>query len=358
MADLNPALVKQFLHVPLAEGEAVREPQSVADDAQGKTVAVGLPVSHRSPPYRRLVARTHAHAFAQHASASAWMRQHHPAAFLAGVLAEAPGMWPASTLGHEARRWGVKLAPMCINRSGISYRAESAQVVRAPLTAVDGLSPDAARGIVQERLTGGKFVGVEDFYDRVDLSRDTLETLVKAGAFDVQGPRPNRLQVFYALQTVAHARKPGTRALLGPQVQAPDLPDLCADETLWLDLETKGVSESGRHPLDAHRTRLRDVGCKPPEALRHGEQAWTAGLIVARQKPPTAGGFAFYVLEDGASRAQAVISPDLWEAHRVLLRDAQALIVCGEATVRGRAVTLRVLRLSELPLSHVRQAAD
>ncbi|BDP44178.1 hypothetical protein DAETH_41470 (plasmid) [Deinococcus aetherius] len=58
MADLNTALVKQFLHVPLAEGEAVIEPESVADDAQGKTVAVGLPVSHRSPPYRRLVART------------------------------------------------------------------------------------------------------------------------------------------------------------------------------------------------------------------------------------------------------------------------------------------------------------
>lgn len=48
----DPTLVKQFLNVPLAEGEAVVEPQGVPDDAQGKTVAVGLPVSHSSPAYR------------------------------------------------------------------------------------------------------------------------------------------------------------------------------------------------------------------------------------------------------------------------------------------------------------------
>lgn len=53
MADLNTALVKQFLHVPLAEGEAVIEPESVADDAEGKTVVVGLLVSHSSTTYRR-----------------------------------------------------------------------------------------------------------------------------------------------------------------------------------------------------------------------------------------------------------------------------------------------------------------
>lgn len=53
VTDLNTTLVKQFLNVPLAEGEAVVEPQSVADHAQGKTVAVGLPVSHSSAAYQR-----------------------------------------------------------------------------------------------------------------------------------------------------------------------------------------------------------------------------------------------------------------------------------------------------------------
>jgi error-prone DNA polymerase len=295
-------------------------------------------------------AESHAHAFAQHSYASAWMRQHHPAAFLAGVLTEAPGMWPASTLSQEARRWGVRLAPACINRSGVSYRAETDRVVRVPLVAVDSLSVEAARQLVRERLTGGKFQSVEDFYDRVELKRDVLETLVKAGAFNQVDTQQNRREAYYVLHTVAHARKPGTRGLLSPESLAPDLPDLSADEAMLLDLQTKGVSETGRHPLDAHRARLRDVGCVPLSALRHGQMIWTAGLIVARQRPPTAKGFAFYVLEDSSSRIQAIISPDLWEAHRILLRDARALIVRGEAVVRGRAVTLRVTRLSELPV--------
>lgn len=303
-------------------------------------------------------AESHAHAFAQHCYASAWLRLHHPAAFVAGVLTEAPGMWTPNTISLEARRWGVRLAPACINRSGMSYRAETERVVRVPLTAVEGVSEDAARTIVQERLTGGKFRNVEDFYDRVALQRDVLETLAKAGVFDLVDARKNRRETFYVLHTVANARPPGTRALLGVAGEPPELPDLTPEEVVELDLETKAVTETGRHPLDAHRGRLRDLGCVPIAALRHGRQVWTAGVVVARQKPPTAKGYAFFVLEDSSGRVQVVISPELWEAHWKLLRDARALIVQGEATVRGRAVTLRLDRLSELPLRREKVAAD
>lgn len=83
----------------------------------------------------------------------------------------------------------------------------------------------------------------------------------------------------------------------------------------------------------------------------------TAGLVVARQRPPTAAGFAFYVLEDGFHRVQAIINPGLWEAHRQLLRDAAVLIVQGVAQVNGRSVTLQVERLSGFP-APVQLASD
>ncbi|MBB6018569.1 DNA polymerase III subunit alpha [Deinococcus radiopugnans] len=303
-------------------------------------------------------AESHAHAFAQHAYASAWMRHHHPAAYLAAFLTEAPGLWPPSTVSHEARRWGVSLRGVCINRSGMSYRAENTRTVRLPLSVVEGVSETAARRIVQERLTGGKYKNVEDVYDRVELGRGALDTLAKAGAFDALDPRQNRREASYVLHTIANARKPGTLGLLSPQTEPPELPVLSPNQQLSLDLETKGLSESGRHPLDAHRARLRDLGCVPLSGLRHGQGVWTAGLIVIRQRPPTARGFAFFVLEDASARIQAVISPALWEAHRALLRDARALIVQGEAAVHGRAVTLKVQRLSELPLGSWASAAD
>ena len=300
-------------------------------------------------------AESHSHAFAQHSYASAWMRHHHPAAFLAGVLSEHPGMWPVSTLSLDAGKRGVRLAPLCINRSGLTYRAETQRVVRVPLSAVVGLSLDAARRVVQERLTGGKFLGLEDVYNRCELQQDALENLVNAGAFDQLGL--NRREASYQVGVLAHARPPGKRGLLGPQLAPPELEPLSLDETLFLDLHTKGLSEGARHPLDAHRARLRDLGALPLGRLKHGQSAWTAGLIVARQKPPTAKGFAFFVLEDGFSRAQAVISPDLWAANRALLRDAHALIVQGEIRRQGQAVTLTVQRVVELPLALPRVAA-
>ncbi|GGR17981.1 error-prone DNA polymerase [Deinococcus ruber] len=292
-------------------------------------------------------AESHAHAFAQHSYASAWMRHHHPAAFLAGLLTEAPGMWPASTLAQEARRWGVTLSPIDVNRSGMSFRAERERSVRVPLK-VDGLGEEAVRRIVQERLVRGRFQSVEDLYDRVAIQRGALETLVQAGAFDGLGVQ--RRGAFYTLTVLANARPPGQRALLTPTGESPFLPELSEDELLSLDLCTKGYSEAGRHPLDAHRARLRDLGCIPLSQLRHGQQLWTAGLVIAWQRPPTAKGFAFFVLEDRHTRVQLIISPDLWEAHRQLLRDASALIAFGEARTNGRAVTLKALRLAGLPI--------
>ncbi|GGN46677.1 DNA polymerase III subunit alpha [Deinococcus daejeonensis] len=305
-------------------------------------------------------AESHAHAFAQHSYASAYMRRHHPAAYFAAFLTEAPGMWPASTIAAEAARRGVRLAGACVNRSGVSYRAESVHTVRVPLTAVEGVSTDTARRIVQERLTGGKFQGVEDFYDRVQIKRDALDVLVKAGAFDAIDRQKNRREAYFVLQTVAHARPPGTRALLAPEAALPDVPELPIDLQAALDTGLTGTTPTGRHPLDAHRARLRDLGCETLAHLRHGSSCWAAGVIVAKQRPPTAKGFAFYVLEDRSGRVQAIISPDLWEAHRALLRDARALIVRGQVTRQGRAVTVRVEGLAELPIrpGGAAQAAD
>jgi error-prone DNA polymerase len=292
-------------------------------------------------------AESHAWAFAQHSYASAYLRHHFPAPYLAAFLTEAPGMWPAHTIALEAGRWHVELLPLSLNRSEVAYRAESLKGVRIALTAVDGLSEEAARRIVLERHVGGPFRSIEEAYDRLPLSRDQHEQLAKAGAYG-----EDRRGALFTLTTLAHARPAGGRGLLAVDAQVPTLPALSQDELLRLDLSLTGVTASGRDLLDGHRGHLRDLGCVPMSGLKHGQNAWIAGVIVSRQKPPTARGFAFFIVQDGSERVQIIISPDLWEAHRVLLRDAGALIVYGNVTVQGRAVTLKVERLADLPILH------
>ncbi|WP_350245454.1 DNA polymerase III subunit alpha [Deinococcus sonorensis] len=296
-------------------------------------------------------AESHAWAFAQHSYASAYLRHHFPAPYLAAVLTEAPGMWPAQTIAQEARRWGVKLAPVHLNRSEVGYVAENLHTVRIGLGAIQGLGEAAARRIVRERELGGPYTSIQNAYDRLPLTSAQHMQIAQAGVY---GDHPRRKAV-YLLGTLAQARPAGQRALLGPETAAPDLTALTTDELLQLDVQTTGLTAGVGDVLDPHRLHLRALGCTPLARLRHGDQVWTAGTIVARQRPPTARGFAFYVLQDGPERVQVIISPDLWEAHRQLLRDASMLLVYGQVTRQGRAVTLRADQLADIRVALPRE---
>ena len=296
---------------------------------------------------------SHARAFARHAYASLWLKHRYPAEFLAGVLSEMPGMWPPATWRQEARRLGVPFLPLSINRSGLRYRVEGVggkKALRPPLTAAKGVSEEAARAILRERLRG-PFTSLEDFRARLhppvvlpesaklscgqtdlrkqvalpegqtDLRKqeDLLLALAKAGAFDELHPRREAL---------FRAGLPPGGPLLAEELPPPPLPPLAPGERLLLDLEAKGFSELPLHPLDLVRGRMREVGATPLSALRPGP-VLTAGLVVAKQKPPTAQGYAFLVLEDGPIRRQVVVPPGLWERRYALFRDAKLLLVAG-----------------------------
>jgi error-prone DNA polymerase len=288
-------------------------------------------------------AESHAWAFAQHAYAGAYLRLHHPACYLAAILSERPGMWSASTLRQEAKRWGVPVARLDLNRSGTSYRVERDDDrlrVRPPLTAVKGVPDELAADIVLERLHG-RYAGVEDLFERVVAPRDALEALARAGAFDRFTGRRDALYRIAALTTL---QRPGERSLLRGLPPTPPLPALELWERVVWNHDTLGFDPQGIHPIDLMRHELLELGATPLQRLE-GSFARTAGLVVSRQKPPTANGYAFFVLEDGPERLQLVIAPELWEDERLTFRDAPVLLAEGELYREGRAMTLRAQRV-------------
>src|SRR5699024_8234771 len=68
--------------------------------------------------------RAHAVAFAVPALQSAWLKAHHPAALYAGLLEHDPGMWPRRVIVSDARRHGVPVLPVHLNRSGTAHTVE------------------------------------------------------------------------------------------------------------------------------------------------------------------------------------------------------------------------------------------
>ncbi len=326
-------------------------------------------------------AESHAWAFALHAYASGWLRVHYPAEYMAAILTEEPGMWSRQTKRHEARDWGVPFLPFDVNRSGLHFRVERVagsggaspggsgsdgprghgpvpgdhaeapglvKAIRPPLSGITGVSEDAARKVMLERLSHGPFLGIEDLHERVALDRDVVEALVRAGALDDVQPRREAL---YRAGVLANSSEPGGRPLFSVPMKAPDLPRMTLPERFVWDYQTTRMSTLEVHAVDLVRDQLRELGCVPLLRLRRTPrktQVLTAGLVVGRQRPGTAKGFAFFVIEDGPVRAQVIISPDLWDEQRVLLRDASMLVVDGVVEDTGHQLTLKAVRLAEV----------
>ena len=146
--------------------------------------------------------KAHAAAFAVPTYQSAWLKARHPAAFLAGVLTHDPGMYPRRLILQEARRSGVEILPLDVNRSRAAYRVERVGRDPAGDTAgsprADGqlpgqgygirLSLSDVKGIRGEEVTRivdrAPYTCLEDFRDRAAAPAPVTERLLLAGAFD------------------------------------------------------------------------------------------------------------------------------------------------------------------------------
>ncbi|HZI96184.1 MAG TPA: DNA polymerase III subunit alpha [Actinomycetales bacterium] len=157
--------------------------------------------------------KAHAAAFALPTYQSAWLKAHHPAAFLAGVLTHDPGMYPKRLILDDARNLGIAVLGLDVNRSGETYRVEKVegidvldhegsggdQAPRSPGYRTDAAVPDGrgygirlsladVKGIssaeVARVVAGQPYHSLADFWHRARVTRPVAERLVVTGGFD------------------------------------------------------------------------------------------------------------------------------------------------------------------------------
>ncbi|MEI2648898.1 MAG: DNA polymerase III subunit alpha [Dermatophilaceae bacterium] len=140
--------------------------------------------------------KAHAAAFALPTYQSAWLKTHHPAAFIAGVLTHDPGMYPKRLILDDARSLGIEILGLDVNASTSTYAVERVPS-DAPPPAPDlpdgrgyGIRVSLAdvKGITESEIVqivaGQPYAGLADFAQRAAVSRPVLERLVLAGGFD------------------------------------------------------------------------------------------------------------------------------------------------------------------------------
>src|SRR5918993_3468049 len=133
----------------------------------------------------------HAASFAELAYASAYMRAHFPAEYLAAVLNSQPmGFYSPRAILNEARRIGLSILPPEVHLSGEGFTAEDSEAgaaLRVGLKYARGLSRKALSSILAER-SKAPFSSTLDLYRRTEVGRGALENLVKGGFLDALSP--------------------------------------------------------------------------------------------------------------------------------------------------------------------------
>jgi len=311
-------------------------------------------------------AESHALSFGLLVYASAWLRLHYPAAFLAAMLRAQPmGFYSSQSLVADARRHGVEVLRPDILKSGAyaglegaggatghgscllheqppvpttfdrtahfdtdDHRRDGAFAVRLGLDEVSGIGEKVALRIVAERERGGAFTSMNDLVRRVGLTTAQLEVLSAAGAFDTFG-----LERREAMWNAGNAAQ--DRAEFLPEsivaVQPPLFTLPSPLEELMSDLWATGLSTDS-HPVQHVRPVLEGRGVLTAASLasaESGRRIEVGGVVTHRQRPATASGITFLNLEDETGLVNVICSVGVWTRYRRIAREAPAMIIRG-----------------------------
>jgi error-prone DNA polymerase len=288
--------------------------------------------------------KAHAAAFALPTYQSAWLKTHHPAAFIAGLLTHDPGMYPKRLVLAEARQMNIATLPVDVNKSDITYRVESFQEtsgIRMALIDVAGISDAEALNIVRAQ----PYLDLTDFVRRSGASLPVTEKLIMVGAFDAIhdiNAKITRRDLLLHLADISRspaAALPGAQMTFGfkaPDLKPSGLPDLNQVERVQTEIETLGM-EVTSHLLNFYGHFLNSIGAVKSSDLlkqRSGSSILVAGVKIALQQPPVRSGkrVIFLSLDDGFGCSDATFFEDVLKQNPEF---AQTLFSAELLLVRG-----------------------
>ncbi|PYP72619.1 MAG: error-prone DNA polymerase [Gemmatimonadetes bacterium] len=339
--------------------------------------ARGVPESVAQRVFTQVIAfsefgfpKSHAAAFGLLAYQSAWLRHYHPVEYYCALFNNQPmGFYSLDVLGRDAQRNGIEIRLPDVNRSDVWCTIEretgngkrETGAVRVGLGFVRDWSEETATAVVTERERNGPFRSVGELVRRAPpkLKRSAIENVVWVGGCDGFGLTRRELLWQIGLWLPPREERGGDargRRQLELALNHPHehlrFGGLEPGERMLAEYAVLGFAVSG-HPLELLRQAL-PRGMAKSDALprlEHGTWVEVAGLVVARQRPETAKGFIFVLLEDEAGMVNVIVRPDVFQQHRAAIRGEPFLWVRGklakdDGTVNVVAEEVRGLRLN------------
>jgi DNA-directed DNA polymerase III PolC len=298
-----------------------------------------------------VVHNSHSASFALLVYTSAWLKHYEPAAFCAALVNSQPmGFYAPAQLVRDARAHGVEVRPVIATISDwdctLERRDDGRAALRLGLRLVKHLSQEGAARLLAARARRA-FDNVADLAERAALDRRDLEALAAADALATLAGHRHRavwqvtgVERTLPLLPAATAVDEGTPLLRAPR----EGQDIVADYgSLGLSLR--------RHPLALLRDKLQRRGVLPTQELweqPNGRLVRTAGLVITRQRPGSAGGVTFVTMEDETGYVNLIVWNRVAVEQRAALLDSRLLEVQGKLQREGDVQHVIAQRLTDL----------
>ena len=317
------------------------------------------------PPFARYgFNRSHAACYALIAYHTGWLKANYPTEFMTALLAaESADVEKIALFVEEARAMGTEVLAPDINESFADFTVVADKKIRFGLGAIKNVGANIVGALIEERYSGGRFVSLADFAERVahkDFNKKSLESLIKCGAMDALGERAKLLE---NLDTILDYNRESQKAKVGgqaslfsavPEISVPsiylrDTDPAPRPERLRWEKELLGLYVT-EHPIQEYAERLRENRVLPLKDLTvqyRNRTVSVGGLVSAVQKITTKSGepMLFVKMEDTGGRTEVLVfpkilakNPGLWQQEKVLIvrgrvsdKDGIAKILCEEA---------------------------
>ncbi|MBI2042684.1 MAG: DNA polymerase III subunit alpha [Candidatus Nealsonbacteria bacterium] len=299
--------------------------------------------------------RSHAASYATIAYQTAWLKCHYPVEFMAAVLtSEKADFDRISLVIGECKKGGIEVLPPDINESFMNFSVvPKKNQIRFGLLAIKNVGQNIIENILKERKEGGHYVSIDNFVSRVsskDLNKKSLESLIKAGAFDKLGERNQLLTNLE--QLLSHARETqkskanGQKGLFdlsanntvtGFKMALTASPTASGTEKLTWEKELLGLYVSG-HPIRKYKNIIAER-CLPIGQIQQdlvGKLVKIGGVISSIKKIITKKGqpMMFVNIEDETSKIEVVVFPSTMENYPTSFQENKVVMISGKVDFR------------------------
>ena len=309
---------------------------------------------------------------------TAYLKANYPTEYMAALLTSVRDDKDKSALYlNESRRMGIKVLPPDVNFSNAEYTPGGSDI-RFGLTAIRNIGENVVASIVKNRNEKGNYTSFSDFLAKVDqtvCNKKTIESLIKAGAFDSLGHSRKGLMSIYleAIDSVLEEKRAqaigqfdlfgGTNEVSanGISTLALEVSDQEWEKALLLSYEREmlglyvsdhpllGVEHVLRSATDTTISQILDEG------VVHDQIITIAGLITAVQRKVSRQGqsWAIVTVEDLEGAIDVRFFSTTYQTHALNLIEDRIVIIRGRIDKREETAQITAL---ELNLADINQA--